>query len=311
MDKHLLRGYADAILSAASFGLIPLFAMPVLREGISVPAMLSYRYAFAALIMGAVLWAKGISLRITCREALALLLLAGMYAASGISLVEGYKYLPSGVATTLLFTYPLWTALLSVMFFHQKLSARTLLSIVPALAGVYLLSGAGGAGSFSSLKGLLLELFSGWIYSVYMVTLPTLKVSRMPAYKITFYIFLFTMVLLAAFTGIGQGNLPPVSSPRLLVSLALLGLIPTAVSNITLVTALKQIKGTEVAVLGAFEPLTAMVVGVTVLGEPLTRMSLLGVGLIITSVMILVVRRGHHNNKKPIHLRIMNRKHRK
>ena len=65
--------------------------------------------------------------------------------------------------------------------------------------------------------------------------------------------------------------------------------MPTAVSNVTLIMALKQISSTMAAVLGAFEPMTAMCVGILLFGEPLTLPIVIGFILIITSVFILVL----------------------
>lgn len=64
----------------------------------------------------------------------------------------------------------------------------------------------------------------------------------------------------------------------------------TAVSNIALVQAIKSIGPTLTSILGAMEPLTAVVIGVWVFAEPFTARGAAGILLIVAAVMIVVVR---------------------
>ena len=74
-----------------------------------------------------------------------------------------------------------------------------------------------------------------------------------------------------------------------LINLMLLGLIPTALSNICVTMSLKLINSTIVAILGAFEPLTAMVVGILVLGDDWSVLSITGAALILLAVAVLTI----------------------
>lgn len=295
--KTNIKGFIEASVSAIAFGTIPLFSLPVLQEGMHSLSLLVYRFAFGCLAILLVLMYNKRSLHLNRGDALRIAFLSLMYAVSAISLIEGYRYMSSGVATTLLFSYPVWTALLMATFFGERLTPAAILSIFLAIGGVVLLSGVTGDDFATSYKGLLYELLSGFLYALYMVLFPVMRIRRMPSLKLTFYIFFFTMILISFYALFVTGGIEPVSSTASLVNLALLGLVPTAVSNITLIMALKKISSTTAAILGAFEPVTAMMVGVLIFKEPFTASVFAGLCLIITAVILLMIT----SSKSPKH----------
>ena len=253
-------------------------------------SVLIYRYAFGCLAMLGMLMFHRTRMRLAFGDFLRILLLSSMYAVSSIALIEGYNYMASGIATTLLFSYPVWTLLLSVVFLKERLSLVTLLAIFIAIAGVFFLSGIlDGGGSIKGITGMFLVLLSGFLYAVYMVIFPRMRIREMPSLKLTFFIFFFAMLILTLYASFTRGRIDPIESSSQLINLFFLGLLPTAVSNITLIMSLKQISSTMAAVLGAFEPMTAMCVGILIFGEPFTIPIVIGFVLIIASVFILVL----------------------
>lgn len=254
-------------------------------------AVLVYRFAFACLVMLVVLMYQRKSLHLHFGESLRLMLLSVVYTGSAVFLIEGYRYLSSGIATVIMFSYPAWTALLMMIFRGEKVSVTTFSAIGLAVAGVCFLSGIeNGVGNISVL-GICLELLSGLSYAIYMVAYPTMNIRNMPTIKVNFYIFFFTMLLLTLYAIFTSGGLPAIHTGTTLLNLFLLGLLPTVVSNITLILALKNIGSTLVAILGAFEPLTAMCIGIAVFGEPFTTSIAIGFVLILTAVMLLVLKK--------------------
>ena len=253
-------------------------------------SVLIYRYAFGCLAMLSMLMFHRTRMWIAFGDFLRILFLSAVYAVSSITLIEGYNYMASGIATTLLFSYPVWTCLLSVVFLHEKLSATTAISIAIAFIGVFFLSGIlDGGGSMKGLTGLFLLLASGFLYAVYMVAFPRMRIRKMPSLKLTFFIFFFAMLILTLYGIFTQGRIDPIETNSQLINLFLLGLVPTAISNVTLIISLKQISSTMAAVLGVFEPMTAMCVGILLFGEPLTLPIVVGFMLIIAAVLILVL----------------------
>lgn len=281
------KGFLCGIVTSATFGLIPLFTLPLMAAGMNVPSILSYRFFISTLMMGAFLFVMRRSFRITRREAFTLAGLSLLYTGSAVFLFWSYRYLASGIATTMMFLYPVFVALIMIIFFKEKNSFWTASAIILAVAGVAMLSWNGEAGGVS-FTGILLAVLSGLSYGVYIVSVNKSCVRDMGAAKLTFYVFLFTGLFMLAGAQL-LGELQRIPTWRCDLDLTLLALIPTVVSNLTLVAAIKAIGSTFSAVLGAMEPVTAMTVGVWVFGEPFTRMTAWGVALIILAVTLVVL----------------------
>lgn len=294
-----LRGFLCGIITSATFGMIPLFTLPLMKAGMTFPSILFYRFLLSAVLIAGILFFTKQSFRITKRECLALAWLSLLYTGSSLFLFWGYNYLPSGVATTIIFLYPVFVALLMTLFFGEKPSWLTYVAILMAVLGVACLSGLGSAEGIR-IRGVLIEVLSALSYALYIVGVNQSCVKKMGAWKLTFYVFLFDSVtfLLFAFLNGGLEAVPSVSSWG---NLLLLSMVPTVVSNLFLVYAIKLIGSTFSAVLGAFEPLTAMLIGVWVFREPFTRLLLMGLLLIIGSVSLIILapalKRGYRRGK--------------
>lgn len=144
----------------------------------------------------------------------------------------------SGVATTIHFMYPVLTTLIMMLFFKEKKSGWRMAAIVSAITGVYFLSGGNTETGSISFSGLFIVLLSALGYALYLVTMSQLKIGRMKGLLLTFYVFLFGGILL--FIGIGTvSQLQPISEWHTAGNLILLALIPTVVSNLALVRAVK------------------------------------------------------------------------
>ena len=270
-----IKGYGYASLSAITFGTIPLFSIPVMEAGMELPSVLIYRFAFGCLfMMGFLLW-RHQNLHLKWGDGLRIAFLSLMYSVSAVALFSSYEYMPGGVATTLLFSYPV---------------LRIVIAIVCAIIGVFFLGGIGQTGGIKSMLGVVLAMLSGLLYAIYMVIFPHMRVSKLPALKVNFYIFFIAMLFLILYSSFTTGGVQKIGDSRSLISLVLLGLVPTTISNVTLVRSLTLIDSASVAILGAFEPLTAMTIGITLMGEPLTMTALIGSVLIIASVLILITK---------------------
>lgn len=290
--KHMnsqLRGVVNGIISGVSFGMIPLFSIPVIAAGMDNVSILVYRFLFGSAAMLAILLLRKTNMRVSLSELLRIVLLAIFYITTALATLECYKYLSSGIATALVYTDPIWCALIGLAFLGDKFSIKLTSSILLASLGVMMMTGVfSGDGTFSMI-GLLLGLASGLAYGIYLILVSRLKVKHIASLKLTFYVFFTGMWLLIAYSLMTNGGVEEVPDSSCWLDLALLGLIPTAISNICVTVSLKLIDSTIVAILGAFEPLTAMVVGVVILGEPLGFIGVVGGMLILVAVAILTI----------------------
>lgn len=284
-----LNGFLYGLLSSASFGLIPLFTIPVMRQGMQFESILLYRFAFATLTLGLILLLDGQSFRINRRDIPSLVLLAFLYLMSAVFLFWGYKFMASGIATTLHFMYPVLTTLIMMLFFREKKSIWRFLAIILAVSGVFFLSQGDDSGNIT-ITSILIVLLSALGYALYLVTVSQLKVGQMKGLRLTFYVFLFgTLLLLAGINA--TGDIQPIGNWHIAGNLMMLAIIPTVISNLALVRAVKCIGSTLTSVLGAMEPVTAVCVGIFMFGEPFTSSIGLGIALIITAVTVIILKR--------------------
>ena len=261
-----------------------------MESGMMLPSVLIYRFAFSCLFMMLILLWRKQNLHIKWGDGLRIMFLSILYAVSAVCLFSSYEYMPGGIATTLLFSYPVWTEILLILFFNEKLTLRITLSILLAIAGVAFLGGVGQADGIKSMWGVMLAMSSGLLYAIYMVLFPHMRIRKLPALKVNFYIFFMAMLLLILYATFTTGGVQRISNADSFLSLVLLGLVPTTISNVTLVRSLTLIDSASVAILGAFEPLTAMTIGITLMGEPFTTSIITGCVLIITSVILLITK---------------------
>lgn len=286
-----VNGFLYGLLSSASFGLIPLFTLPAMRQGMDFESILFYRFAFATVALGSILLLDGQSFRIRRDQIPSLLLLALLYLMSAVFLFWGYKFMASGVATTLHFMYPVLTTLLMMLFFHEKKSIRRFVAIALAVTGVFFLSSGDSTGTITFM-GILIVLLSALGYALYLVTVSQLKIGQMKGLRLTFYVFLLGSLLLLMGVGPTVG-IQTIPDGHTMGNLVMLALIPTVISNLALVRAVKSIGSTLTSVLGAMEPVTAVCVGIFIFGETFTTGTGLGIGFIIAAVTVII----YHRNK--------------
>ena len=294
--RKSIRGLIYAVVSSATFGLVPLFAVPALQAGVPVNSVVFYRFAFSALLVGLVLLARRESFRIAKRQLPVIAGFAFLYAATSILLTQSYLYIPSGLATTLHFLYPVLVTILMVVLFKERLSVPVAVATLLALGGIYLLSGNNG--SEVNPTGMALALTTVLTYASYIVGLNRSSIGRIDSLKLTFYILstgsLFFLVNLLVR---GEG-LTPIPSWKSGIDLFMLALVPTLISNLTLILAVKHIGSTTTAVLGCMEPLTAVVMGILFLGESCSPIQALGIGIILVAVTTVIMARNPGELKK-------------
>ena len=273
--------------TSVTFGLIPLFTLPLMGKGMVYDSILFYRFLFASMALAAVMLLKKETFRIDLRDLPVFILLAFFYTFSSLFLLCGYGYMGAGVATTLHFTYPVFVTLLMFFLFREKTGWLTWLAIALAVCGVALLS-LPESGLSADVKGIIIVLLSAVAYGSYIVGVNKSMVRNMNSRKLAFYVFVFTTVIFGI-RNLVTGNLQLPPDPVSYCHLFLLAVLPTVVSNITLVLAVQNIGGTLTSVLGALEPLTAVCIGALVFGEDFTLREGFGILLVLTAVTVIIL----------------------
>ncbi len=283
-----LKGLIFGVISSSTFGLIPLFALPAIQGGIGVDSVMFYRFGISAFVLGIWLLIRQYDLRISFRELLTLSGLGIFYAMTALLLTTSYLYIPSGIATTIHFLYPVVVTAVMILFFKDKVSLPLILATLMAISGVYLLSNNSAAGNIS-LKGLVLVLATVVTYALYIVGVNKSCVHKMDGLKLTFYVLLAGTVVFALNLLIKGVPLDLIPDFRIGVYLVLLALIPTLISDFTLILSVQHVGSTTTAVLGCMEPMTAVAMGVLFLHEQLGIWQFLGMLIILMAVSMVIL----------------------
>ncbi len=280
-------GYVAGILAAAFYGLNPLFALPLYADGMDAWSVLLFRYLLSVPMLGIMLYRQGVSLSISRSEAASLLGLGMLMAGSSVLLYLAYNHMDAGIASTILFVYPILTALLMAIIYGERMHWTVGACLALASLGIAILSGGGGKQSAHvSLVGVVMVLLSALAYALYLIYINRGCLRGMPSTKITFYVLAMGCLMLIA--GVcTQGHLSMPQGWHWGYSLGS-ALFPTALSLALTGVAIQHIGSTETAILGALEPITAVAVGVTVFSEQITPQSALGILLIVVAVTIVI-----------------------
>lgn len=287
-----VKGIVYAALSSSTFGLAPLFTLLLLAEGYSSFEVLTYRWGVASVCLGAYGVVAGCNFRLSGGQLRTVFLLSLLRAATSLSLVVAYRYIASGVASTIHFMYPLAVALAMISFFRERGSATTLAAIVISIVGAVLLSaGSAGFGSGNTLWGLGAAGVSVFAYGGYIIGVRKSRAAEMDSTVLTCWVMAFG-ALFFLMGGLLTGGVRLETDGRTWLYILGIALPATAVSNMSLVRAIHYIGPTLTSVFGALEPVTAVVIGVTVFHEPFTAQGAAGILLIVAAVLIVVLGSG-------------------
>ena len=292
------QGYLFAALAAATYGTNPIFAKPLYAAGMNTDSVLLFRYLIAIAMMWLLLLWRCHSLKRTlqvCKVRRAdlpqLFVMGLLMSASSILLFVSYNYMPVGIASTLLFIYPILVALIMTVCFREHLSWTIVSCLVLASTGIALLCKSDNAGGYglsdSFLIGFLCVMASSLSYAIYLVGLNKSRLRSIPSLTATFWVLLFGSLIYVVRIGSGIPLTMP-TTPMMWFCCAGLGLFPTVISLVFTAQAIQRIGSTQTALLGALEPVTAVSLGILLLGGPLTWVEFTGMCLIFLSVSVVI-----------------------
>lgn len=290
MDK--IKGILYAGLSSSTFGLAPFFTMSLIMiGGYSSFEALTYRWGVASLFLITIGMIKGVSFRLTWADFKTVFCLSLFRATTSLSLVFAYQNIATGVASVVHFMYPLAVAMAMMLFFKESKSLLVMAAIVISITGAaFLVSGdVEGPQGGNTFFGLICSIVSIFSYAGYIVGVQKTRAVKLPSVPLTCYV-MGIGALLFAIGGFCTGGVRLETDPHMWLYIAGLGLVATAISNISLVQGIKYAGPTLASILGAMEPITALVIGIIAFGESFTWQSGVGVTLILASVMLVVLK---------------------
>lgn len=287
-----INGVFYAAVSSASFGFSPLFSIALIVAGLSNFDILSYRWGTAALVLMVYAFIRKKTLKLSSfDEVWKVLLLSALRSITSITLLIGYANIASGIASTINFMYPVVVALCMMLFFGEKKCAANFISIGMSVVGVYLLANGDGLtvqGGDTTL-GLICSIVSAFSFAAYYIVMKRTKADKIEVVKFTTWIMILSAVYFLIGGFISDGRISLVTEGKLWLYILGLGLWSTMISNFTGVKAIRRIGPTLTSILGALQPLTAVVLGVIFLGEHVGVSTFIGIALILAAVMIVVL----------------------
>jgi len=289
ISKNAMIGYPAGIITGITYGLNPLFGMPLMQNGATIESILFFRYSIAVLILGTILLLNKGCFKISWKQAEILFILGLLYTASSIFLFEAYNYIPSGLATTLIFLYPVLVALIMV-FLHVVPSWQVWLAIAATFLGVIIMTQSDSTLEINPI-GILLSLGSALVYALFIIIINRSKtISSISNSLLTFYALLVGATIFLGKVIISGGGLTVgIESTQDWLNLIGLAILPTIVSTATLAIATRNIGATKASVLGVFEPITAILVGTLVFGEALTNNIIIGILIAMFAVTFMII----------------------
>lgn len=288
LSRNAIIGYPAGVITGVTYGLNPLFAVPLMNKGAAIESILFFRYLIAVILLGAFLLLSKKSFVITAKQACVLLILGLLYTSSSLFLFEAYNYIASGLATVLIFLYPVLVAIIMV-FLRVVPSWPVWIAIAATFGGVMIMTQGSGGESINPI-GVALSLGSALVYALFIVVINRSKaIAKISNTLLTFYVLtvgviVFLVKILLSDVVITEG----IATGSDWFNLVGLAILPTIVSTATLAIATRNIGASKASVLGVFEPITAILVGTLMFGEPLTSNIVVGIGIAIVAVTFMI-----------------------
>lgn len=287
MKLSEIKGYLLAALAAAAYGTNPAFAVPLYADGMNPNSVLLFRYVMGLPILALILVVRRTGFSLAKDEVGPTAVLGILMSLSSLGLFESYKYMNSGVASTLLFVYPVMVAVMMIFFFHEKFRMTVALCLLIMAAGLMLLMKPSGGETLSAF-GCLLVMLSALTYALYIVFVNVSKtIKEIPTTKLLFYVLAWGCLVFLVMIPMGHSLTMPTAASGWL-NLTALAVIPTVFSLACTTRAIQLIGSTPTAILGALEPVSAVVLSVAVLGQAITMREIAGGLLIVLATTIVI-----------------------
>lgn len=289
INKNNLIGYACGIISGMTYGFNPLFAMPLISNGASVESILFFRYGLSAIILFTLILIGKQSLRVNIKQASILIILGLLFTASSTFLFEAYKYIASGLATTLIFIFPILVALI-MMFLRVFPTWQVWLSVAICFAGVVTMTQSDSSQTVA-IEGVILSLGSALAYAIFIVIINHNKtIKNISNSLITFYTMIVgSVVFLTQIIFSNNTITTGLEGNTAWLNLLGLAIIPTIVSTSTLAISTRKIGATKASVLSVFEPITAILAGALAFNEQITTNIVIGIALSMSAVIFMIL----------------------
>jgi drug/metabolite transporter (DMT)-like permease len=267
-------------ISAASFGTLAIFGRFAYADGIDTSTLLFMRFTLAAFLMAGLLLLR----RESFPRGKTLWELIGMgaigYVGQSFAYLSAIKYASAGLVALLLYLYPTFVAILSVLFLKGKLTGLKILALCIATLGTALTVDPQGG----ELKGILLALVAALVYAVYIIVGAGVM-QKVSAFQSSTVIFASAGAVYAVMTAINGPRWPVTNAGW--ATTGAMAVIATVIPVAAFLAGLKRVGPTDASMLSTIEPVVTVLLAALIFDETLQLSSLLGGGLILGAVVLL------------------------
>jgi len=275
-----LTGILFIAISAASFGTLAIFGKFAYAAGMDTFTVLFLRFGLSAAFMTVILFLR----REPFPRGRILAQLIGMgalgYVGQSFMYMTAIKYASSGLVALLLYLYPMFVFILSMIVLREKATTVKIIALALALGGSALTVDPNGG----QLIGALMAVTAALIYSIYIIV-GTNVMKHVTAVQSSTVIFASAGLVYGVLTFTNGAHFPVDNSGWLSV----LGIVTlsTIIPVVTFLAGLERIGPTNAAMLSTLEPVVTVLLAAWLFDEKLTPIVLLGGGLILAAVLIL------------------------
>ena len=277
-------GVAAAVISAVVFGMVPLFMKTVIAGGGTTLSGAFYRFALSLPLLFAVIKYKKVPMGISRTEfmKICLITICG-YGGTAVLLFFSYNFIPSGMSTTIHFVYPVFTILGCIFFLKAKVRPLKILCALLCMCGILLFYDGDSA---SSLPGIGLAFLSGMTYSFYIIYLKKSGLQEMYTFKLIFYMNSVASVMILIMA-LASGSFTTDLTPAAWLTAVIFAAVVSLVGVFGFQIGVKYVGPESAAILSTFEPITSVIIGMTLYNEAFSPKAILGCVCILSSVVIV------------------------
>ena len=277
------QGILLSIISAVSFGLVPLFTKVVLDLNFDVYAIGFFRFLGLGIFSYCMLRLKKQSLKMDGRQLFSIGIDSFFQVITLLLLSTSYLYIPTGNATSLHFMYPIFVFLILFLYYKNRFSRTQWIALVISIVGILFFI------DFKDLNngyGMALAVISGFTYACYMVVLDKQGLAALNPFVVAFYACLMEVVVLFCICLL-KGSFNVIWNWQAAGSLFLL--VGLSISGVLLLQVSTRLIGSATASLFClFEPLTSLFCGWLILKDTMQFSNIIGCLLIFTGIFLIM-----------------------
>lgn len=285
------KGIAFGVLAAFIYGFTPILGKLTYLEGSNSISLTFYRNFLSIPFLFFVLKYKKVNLIITKKEGKKLAILASLGSTlTALTLYGAYNYISVGMTTTIHYIYPVLVTAACYLIYKEKTSKEKIIALILSTLGVIMFF----EGNFSII-GVTLALLSGVVYAAHILYIDKSGLNVMYPFKITFYLSIFSSLYLFV-AGILSNSLVFSMTLKGWLLTVLVAFFVSFLANTFIPIGVKYAGPTITSIVGMFEPITSVILGILILKEPVTARNIIACILILAGVFIVTITKDKKTN---------------